>query len=126
MLECSWNLGGCGAAIKRLSCGKRKRPRALCTIHTWRVGNSRGCVGLALDGFRGGPAAGSKRKSGKLPARVNLSPRGDTHLMGEVCPGRRFSARSDQNEIDQRDQGGSDANRDQGVVGAEIGVRVER
>jgi hypothetical protein len=51
VLECSWNFGGYGAAIKRLSCGKRKRRDALCTIHTMRVRNSHRRGAMALDGF---------------------------------------------------------------------------
>src|SRR3979490_1519955 len=41
-------------------------------------------------------------------------------------PGRRLSAGSNQNEIDERDQGRSDARRDQGVIGADVALRIER
>src|ERR1700730_9857626 len=39
---------------------------------------------------------------------------------------RRLSAGSNQNEIDERDQGRSDARRDQGVIGADVALRIER
>src|ERR1700694_2445201 len=41
-------------------------------------------------------------------------------------PGRRLSAGSNQKEIDERDQGRSDARRDQGVIGADVALRIER
>jgi hypothetical protein len=46
-------------------------------------------------------------------------------------PGREPSAESNQaesnqNEIDQRDQGGADAGSDQGVVGLDVALRIER
>ena len=63
---------------------------------------------------------------------LNLSPSGQTYPNGEAHPGPRprlksgQRLKSDQNEIDQRDQGRSNARRDQGVVGAGVGFRVER
>ena len=48
MLECRWNFVGCGAAIKRLYRGKRKRQAALCPIHTMLIRNSRGCGPIRL------------------------------------------------------------------------------
>ena len=39
---------------------------------------------------------------------------------------RDLSAESNQDEIDQRDQGGAYAGSDQGVVGPEVGLRIER
>ena len=41
-------------------------------------------------------------------------------------PGRHLSAESDQDEIDQRDQGRSDAGGDQGVIGADVALRIEQ
>ena len=40
-------------------------------------------------------------------------------------PHRNRGAESDQDEIDQRGQGSADAGSDQGVVGAEAGLRIE-
>ena len=39
---------------------------------------------------------------------------------------RHLSAESDQDEIDQGEQGGPNAGGDQGVVGTEVGLRIER
>jgi hypothetical protein len=50
-LACSGKFGGYGAAIKRPSCGERKRAAALCPILTMRLGNSGEHGELALDGF---------------------------------------------------------------------------
>lgn len=77
VLECSRNLGGYGAAIKRLSRGKRKRRDALCTIHTMGVGNSRCCGAMMLDGFMPGQPAGAvirRSNSGNMTARTEPYP----------------------------------------------------
>jgi hypothetical protein len=57
---------------------------------------------------------------------VNLIPPGDTHPKARRVAARYLGAGSDQDEIDQRDQGRSDAPGDQDVVGAKVGLRVER
>jgi hypothetical protein len=65
--------------------------------------------------------------SGKSRRGLNLSPRGQTYPMGEAPSGsRHLSAESNQDEIDQGNQGRADAGGDQGVIGAEVSLRIER
>ena len=45
---------------------------------------------------------------------------------GHTCSDPLCSAELDQEEIDQRDQGRAHAGGDQGVVGADVGLRIER
>ena len=46
--------------------------------------------------------------------------------MGSERPGPPPGASSNQDEIEQRNQGGADAGGDQGVIGADVAPRVER
>jgi hypothetical protein len=63
----------------------------------------------------------------KIAARLNLSPRGQTYPMGKAPSGsRHLSGESNQDEIDQGNQGCADAGSDQGVIGAEVSLRIER
>jgi hypothetical protein len=71
-------------------------------------------------------AGTSKEKSGRVRRRLNLSPRGRTHPTEEWRSICRLGAESDQDEIDQRNQGGADADGDQGIVGADVGPGIER
>ena len=81
-----------------------------------------------LDGFRerSGIAPVCPIATGKFRRGLNLSPPGHTHARGDQRSDPRSQAESDQNEIDQRDQGRSDAGGDQGVVSADAGLRIER
>ena len=63
---------------------------------------------------------------GKFGRGLNLIPRGYTHPKEDMCPGPYTRRRSDQNEIDQRKQGRADAGGDQGVVGPEVGFRIQQ
>ena len=64
---------------------------------------------------------------GELSRPLNLNrARGKPHPRGDRRAGRQPRRWSDQNEIDQGDQGRSDACCDQGVVGADLSSRIER
>ena len=84
---------------------------------------SRQCGALALDGsvaaVRRTPCHAAIEKLRKLGCGLNLIP-----LLAYPSRGRR--AVSNQDEINQRDQGRSGADRDQGIVGGEVGFRIER
>jgi hypothetical protein len=85
---------------------------------------------LALDGFVAAarPEVGIRRQEPrKFRAGLNLSPPATTYLLDAAASGTRdLRAESNQNEIDQRDQGRCDARGHQGVVGPKVGLRVER
>jgi hypothetical protein len=57
---------------------------------------------------------------------LNFSPHRHTNRKGRSVPGSAFGAESNEQEIDQRDQGCSRANGDQDVVGADVGFRIKR
>jgi hypothetical protein len=115
---------GCGAAIKRRSRAERKRERALCPIHTTRCVNPDQAAHCRLTGFPG--ERGDHRKKNRegqeqaepFAARAHSSRR----RKASGC----LSAESNQDEIDQRNQGSADAGGDQGIVGADVGLRIER
>jgi hypothetical protein len=90
---------GLGSDKAPVADGLKARQRALCPIPTVRIGKSPRCGAIALDGYRG--AAGRA-----------------------AC--RLVRSESDQNEIDQCNQGCADARGDQGIVGTDVGVRIER
>src|ERR1700733_8897259 len=94
---------------------------ALCPIHTMCVGNSRRCGALALDGF---PAPQLRWPADLKPRKISAATEpcrrmGIPMPRATSVPGCPFSAELDQDQIDQRDQGGSDPGGDQGVVGAD-------
>jgi hypothetical protein len=90
------------------------------------VCESRSSRALPLDGFSRRTGRTSKKRSGRTRRRLNLSPRGRTHLERSLASICRLSAESNQDEIDQRNQGGADTGGHQGIVGADVGVRIER
>jgi hypothetical protein len=64
---------------------------------------------------------------GEFPAPTEpYAARGYSSPRATSVPNRHLSAGSNQDEIDQRDQGGAYAGSDQGVVGPEVGLRIER
>jgi hypothetical protein len=62
-----------------------------------------------------------------LARRLNLfAAWGYAPLWPTNAPSRELSAESNQDEIDQGDQGCPDAGGDQGVVGADVAMRIGR
>ena len=92
------------------------------------IGNSHWIIALALDGLgEKGRATSSPFESAGAKFRRRAEPCSRVGTLnlegGRGTPGR---ARSNQNEIEQREKRHSNAGRDQGEVSAEVRFRVER
>jgi hypothetical protein len=119
-------------AIKRLPAAERKLQRALCPIHTTRWMKPADGAHRRLTGFkepaRTTPGTSSKMKTAgaaepyRPPAHLILR----TAFCRPVAPWASASNRSDQDEVDQRDQTGRDAGSDQRIVNADVDGLLER
>lgn len=82
---------------------------------------------MALDGFRRAVGGASGRNLKKVRCRLNLIQAGHTYPLGRRAFRTTVSGpESNQDEIDQGDQGRTDAGGDQGVVGADVALRIVR
>jgi hypothetical protein len=116
-----------GAQIKRFSRPERKRQRALCPIHTTGVENPVPAGALSLDGFWEGAPVGLATASATVAARDEPFAAPAYLFQGRrTLPDHDPGAESNQQEIDQPDQGGPDADGDQAVVGADVARWIER
>ena len=121
-----------GAAIKRLSRAKRKCELALCTDSTQCVCESWFAAADRLTGFGRNQAAQAGGRSPEnvrqnLGSGLNLIPTWTYLIQGEWrIRAAILSLDQIRMQIDQGDQGGADAGGDQGVVGPEVGLRIER
>ena len=96
-----------------------KAASALCPIHTMSVGESRARPHSRLTDLPTVSVASMETR--KISARAEpYSPRGHTHPREGERPEPYARRQSNQDEIDQRDQGRADAGGDQGIVGADV------
>jgi hypothetical protein len=137
--------------IKRRRWLRRKREHALCPIHTMRGVNPGGAMDLPLDGFcakiwrcqASFPKNAANRTLPSQPLNLwrpwlHLSPRRKLRARAAICKAepknlneiknlnelRRLKL--NQQEINQRDQGGTNAGGHQHVVGADIAAWIQR
>ena len=117
-----------GGGIERLSRAKRKRQHALCPIHTMQCVNPDQAAHWRLTRFdrTSGEITCRSTENGKFRAWTEPYGARAYPSKGDERPNRCLSAESNQDEIDQRDQGCPDTGADQGVVGADIALRIER
>jgi hypothetical protein len=111
-----------GAAIKRLYRGERKRQKALCTIPTPWLGESKNCVAAALDA----PNAARPRVCAQKFLETAEPFAARAHSISGGWSLRPTEKPLDQDEIEQREGGGEGCGSDQRVVGGDVRTRRQR
>ena len=115
--------GGDKALLRRKAKAKARRYAPLIKNVDESFSGTASCLtGFVNDLARA--TAGHMATAKMLWCNVNLSPQAVHKVAGATSgSGRDLQAESNQQEIDQRDQGSSDASGDQDVVGPEVTAR---